>query len=94
MLKVNNVNTKTICEICSKLTIKTPDRRHLCRSDIFMVNFEQISHCFGVSIVGFERVNAGWEVFVQRTIIMKITVVNMQNDSKKELKIETKSHAC
>ena len=30
MLKVNNRNTlcKTRCKICSKLTIKTPERRH------------------------------------------------------------------
>ena len=28
MLKVNNRNTRTRCEICSKLTIKTPERRH------------------------------------------------------------------
>ena len=27
LLKVNNRNTKTGCEICSKLTIKTPERR-------------------------------------------------------------------
>ena len=27
MLKVNT-NTRTKCEICSKLTIKTPERRH------------------------------------------------------------------
>ena len=27
MLKVNNRNTRTRCEICSKLTIKTPERR-------------------------------------------------------------------
>ena len=27
LLKVNNRNTKTRCEICSKLTIKTPERR-------------------------------------------------------------------
>ena len=26
--KVNNGNTRTICEICSKLTIKTPARHH------------------------------------------------------------------
>ena len=30
-LKVNNRNTKTRCEICSKLTIKAPKRRHWCR---------------------------------------------------------------
>ena len=28
LLKVNNRNTRTRCEICSKLTIKTPERRH------------------------------------------------------------------
>ena len=29
LLKVNNRNTRTKCEICSKLTIKTPERRQL-----------------------------------------------------------------
>ena len=29
MFKVNSRNTKTRCEICSKLTIKTAERRHL-----------------------------------------------------------------
>ena len=28
MFKVNNRNTRTRCETCSKLTIKTPERRH------------------------------------------------------------------
>ena len=28
LLKVNNKNTRTRCEICSKLTIKTPELRH------------------------------------------------------------------
>ena len=32
------------CEICSKLIIKTPKRRHWRRSDVFIVNFENISH--------------------------------------------------
>ena len=40
--KVSNRNTKTRCEICSKLTIKMPERRHWLRSDIFIVNFENI----------------------------------------------------
>ena len=29
MFKVNNRNIRARCEICSKLTIKTPERRHL-----------------------------------------------------------------
>ena len=44
LLKVNNRNTRTRCEICSKLTIKTPERHHWCRSGVFIVSFENISH--------------------------------------------------
>ena len=46
MLKVNNRNTRTRCEICSKLTIKTPERHHWPRFGVFLVNFEHISHFF------------------------------------------------
>ena len=42
MFKVNNTNSRTRCEICSKLTIKTPERRHWHRSGVFIVNFEHI----------------------------------------------------
>ena len=44
LLKVSNWNTRTICEICSKLAIKTPERRHW-------------RHCSRVSIVDFKQVN-------------------------------------
>ena len=44
LFKVNNRNTKARCEICSKLTIKTPERRHWRCSGFFIVNFEHISH--------------------------------------------------
>ena len=44
MFKVNNRNTRTRCEICLKLTIKTPERRQWRRSGVFIVNFEHISH--------------------------------------------------
>ena len=42
--KVNNRNTRTRCEICSKLTINTPERHQWRRSGVFIVNFEHISH--------------------------------------------------
>ena len=32
--------------MCSKLTIKLPERRHWCRSGVFIVNFEHISQVF------------------------------------------------
>ena len=44
MFKVTNRNTRTRWEICSKLTIKIPERRYWRRSGIFIVNSEQISH--------------------------------------------------
>ena len=44
MFKVYNRNTRTRCEICSKLTIKTPERRQWCRSGVVIVNFEHISN--------------------------------------------------
>ena len=44
LFKVNNRSTKTRCEICSKLTIKTPERRDWRHSGVFIVNFEHISH--------------------------------------------------
>ena len=44
MFEVNNRNSRTWCEICSKLTIKTPEWRHWSRSDVFIVNFEHISY--------------------------------------------------
>ena len=44
LLKVNNRNTRTRCEICSKLTINTPEQRQLRLSGVFIVNSEHISH--------------------------------------------------
>ena len=46
LLKVNNRNTRTRCERCSNLKIKTPEYCHWrwrC-SCVFIVNLEHISH--------------------------------------------------
>ena len=43
LLQVNNKNTRIGCEISSKLTIKTPERRQWRRFGDFIVNFEHIS---------------------------------------------------
>ena len=44
IFEVNNRNTRTSCEICSKLTIKIPEQCHWHCSGIFIVNFEHTSH--------------------------------------------------
>ena len=51
LFKVSNRNTRKRCEICSNVAIKTPERRHWCRSGVFIVNFEQISHRFLVFLL-------------------------------------------
>ena len=51
LLKVNIRNTRKTCEICSKLTMKKPERRHLLRSDVFIVNVEHTSHLFLVFLL-------------------------------------------
>ena len=39
---VNHLNTKTMCAVFSKLTIRISERRQSRRSGVFIVNFEQI----------------------------------------------------
>ena len=51
LFKVNNRNTRKRCEICSKLIIKTPERRQWRFSGVFIVNFEYISHFFLVFLL-------------------------------------------
>ena len=51
MFEVNNRNTRTRCEICWKLTIKIPERRHWSCFSVFIVNFEHISHLFLVFLL-------------------------------------------
>ena len=40
LLKINKRRTKASCEICSKLTIKTPEQRQWRCSGVFIVNLE------------------------------------------------------
>ena len=51
LFKVNNRNTRKMCEICSKLKIKTPERRQRSLSGVFIVDFEHILHLFLVFLL-------------------------------------------
>ena len=53
LLKVNNRNSRIRCEICSELTINTPELRDWCRCGVFIANFVP---CSSVFIVNFEHV--------------------------------------
>ena len=53
LFKVNNRNIRTMFEIYSELTRKTPERRWWrCWTDF--------THCSGFSVVGFVQVNVYW----------------------------------
>ena len=58
VLKVNSENTRKICEIGSKLTIKKQNGV----IDVVLVSslLTDFTNCFAVSIVDFEQVNADW----------------------------------
>ena len=61
MFKVNNRNTRTRCQICSKLTIKTPERRQ--RRQVPLLLTLNIFHTFilvAISIFNYEQANVGY----------------------------------
>ena len=69
LFKVSNRNSRKRCEICTKLTIKTPERRHWRRSGVFIVNIEHIFIPFSsVSIADFEQVNVAGKLWINFNI--------------------------
>ena len=50
MPRANIKNTRKRCEICSRLTIKTPERNHN-----YIVNFDHISHLFLFLLLTFNK---------------------------------------
>ena len=62
LYKVNNRSSWKRCDICPKLTIITLEQGHW-RTDVFMVDFEHISHLFLVLLLlAFKQVTVSWEV--------------------------------
>ena len=53
LFQLINRSTGKMSEICSKLKIKTPERHHWRRSNVFIVNFEYFTPFCSVSIVEF-----------------------------------------
>ena len=61
LLKVNNRNIATKCEIYLKLTIRHKNDVNWRRSGVFIVNLEHISHLFLVCLLLFEQVYPHWD---------------------------------
>ena len=73
--KLTKETVEQRCEICSKLTIKTPKRRRH-RFGVFFVNFEHISHLgSSVSIVRFEHVITSYFLVIMHLKRMKFVLI-------------------
>ena len=64
MFKVNNRNTRTKCDICSKLIIKANNNKvnnnKFNNKLSLLLTLNIFTPCCTVSIVNFEQVNANW----------------------------------
>ena len=56
MFKVNNRNSRTRCELCSKLTIKIPERRHDVVLVSLLITLKHISHLVLVLILNIVHI--------------------------------------
>ena len=75
MFKVNNRNTRTKCEICSKLTIKVPERHQASFWCLYCWLWTYFTPYSSVSTVNFEQVNAGWDHLRQGLIYAIISLI-------------------
>ena len=77
MFKVNYRNIRKRCEICSKLTIKTPKPRQWHCSGVFIVNFEHISYFVLVLLLLALSLAAGPDLM--SSVILEVNVIMKLN---------------
>ena len=71
MFKVNNTNTRTKW-ICSKLTIKTPERLQALFWCLYCSLWTYFVPFSSVSIVNFEQVNADWDRWCRLSFLIAL----------------------
>ena len=73
-VKVNSRSTRKRCEICLKITIKTPGRDQQRRSGIFVFKFEHTSHLFLVFLLltlnKYMLAGYPWTIYFQNPIFL------------------------
>ena len=85
--KVNNWNTRPICELYSKLTRKMLERHHWRRSGVFLVNFEHISQIglvfplltlskYILAGTHFSLVHFEWAQHIQLTYLVTLSFIS------------------
>ena len=66
LFKISIRNTRTMCEICSKLTLKTSEWRHWLCSGVSIASFENISYI----VLGFPLLTLNKWMLTGRTILL------------------------
>ena len=81
VLRVNNRSTRPRYGICSKLTIKTPERRYWCRFSVFIVNYGHILHLVFLLLTVNMLLPAGYCVLVRLCSSM-VSLVSLRCETK------------
>ena len=94
LLKVNNRNTRTRCEICSKLTIKTLERRSTLLASFWCLYCQLWTYftpSSSVFIVNFEQANFSWGEIPQKFLWMLATESKKLVDQFRSKKVADRS---
>ena len=68
LIKVSNKNTKTGCEICSKLTLKTVEQWQCQSGGFFCYLWTIFTQCSNIFIVEFEQADDNWVIYPTITL--------------------------
>ena len=80
LVQSNNRSIISICKICSKLTVKTPERHQWGCTGVFIVNFEQISQPTSFHLLVADLY--GWS--------QKLTAISAANHTAQKIKFSIK----
>ena len=98
LFKKNNKNIWKRCQMCSKLTMSTTEKRQSRRSGVFiiLVSWTYSTPISNVSIVEFEQVNIWWEdpIFCIKPMLIFIYTTKSQNLKYSYNDTRTTSHIC
>ena len=80
LLKVNNRNTRARCEICSKLTIKTPERRQMASPSVFIVKIVSMIVQFNIIQINYHGFQKHHFTKVLHIALLKILQNSNENN--------------
>ena len=76
-VRVNNKNTRARCEMCSELTIKTPELGLWCRSCVFICRFEHISHLVLVFLLLTLNIKLLTGLYKIRVVVSQLPLIQL-----------------